>query len=172
MASTRREQQRLLSTSSSVTLAESVMGATGKAGGGGGKSAAMSATDRAYQREAASLMRSNRDMQARATAARFRCDPAPLCCRPPAHLCILACLTKCRPPCGPQQKQVGAYQAGRPATHVGKISYPECRTPVHPPSAWDPALAERSARPPELGLTLDFVYGCVYGLYVLYVGRG
>jgi hypothetical protein len=43
--------------------------------------------------------------------------------------------------------------------HAGKILYPECKKGVWPPSDWQPALAERSARLPSARLHLEFVYG-------------
>ena len=55
--------------------------------------------------------------------------------------------------------QKGAYKAGRPATHTGKILYPQCKKGVWPPSDWDPALAARSASLPDIKLQLEFVYG-------------
>ena len=55
--------------------------------------------------------------------------------------------------------QKGAYQMGRPATHTGKIQYPQCRKGVWPPSDWDPALAVRSSQLPKVHLELDFVHG-------------
>jgi len=55
--------------------------------------------------------------------------------------------------------QRGAYKAGVPATHTGKIKYPECKKGVWPPSDWDPRVAERSATTPDVRLTLEFVYG-------------
>ncbi|WIA35025.1 hypothetical protein OEZ86_003516 [Tetradesmus obliquus] len=56
--------------------------------------------------------------------------------------------------------QRGPYKAGQPASHMGKILYPQCRkTGVWPPSDWDPALALRSARLPEEQLALEWVYG-------------
>ncbi len=58
-----------------------------------------------------------------------------------------------------QGVQRGAYQAGRPADHVGQILYPQCRRGVLPPSDWDPALARRSAQVPEPELKLEFVHG-------------
>ncbi len=44
------------------------------------------------------------------------------------------------------QVQKGAYVAGQPATHKGKIQYPECKKGVWPPSNWDPRIAERWGR--------------------------
>lgn len=41
----------------------------------------------------------------------------------------------------------------------GAIKYPECRKPVYAPSDWDHALAERSARKPDVRLELEFVHG-------------
>lgn len=55
--------------------------------------------------------------------------------------------------------QQGAYKAGKPATHVGKIKYPQCKKGVWPPSDWDPRLAARSAELPDARLKLEFVYG-------------
>ncbi|KAK9816488.1 hypothetical protein WJX72_000919 [[Myrmecia] bisecta] len=55
--------------------------------------------------------------------------------------------------------QKGAYKAGKPATHMGKILYPECKKGVFPPSDWDPQLAVRSAHLPDIGLQLEFIYG-------------
>ncbi|KAG1660540.1 hypothetical protein FOA52_003891 [Chlamydomonas sp. UWO 241] len=55
--------------------------------------------------------------------------------------------------------QRGAWKAGAPATHAGKIKYPQCKKGVWPPSGWDPRLAERSAQLPDARLTLEFVYG-------------
>ncbi|KAG2444303.1 hypothetical protein HXX76_001060 [Chlamydomonas incerta] len=55
--------------------------------------------------------------------------------------------------------QKGAYVAGKPATHTGKILYPECKKGVWPPSNWDPRLAERSAALPDVRLALEFVHG-------------
>lgn len=55
--------------------------------------------------------------------------------------------------------QRGAYQAGKPATHIGKILYPQCKKGVWPPSDWNPQLAERSAQLPDSRLMLEFVYG-------------
>ena len=46
----------------------------------------------------------------------------------------------------------GAYKPGEPATHMGKIVYPQCRTLVQPPSDWDPAIAEESAQVPNARL--------------------
>eukprot|EP00879_Flechtneria_rotunda_P030506 GHRR01033144.1.p1 GENE.GHRR01033144.1~~GHRR01033144.1.p1 ORF type:complete len:307 (+),score=82.64 GHRR01033144.1:162-1082(+) len=57
------------------------------------------------------------------------------------------------------QVQHGAYSAGQPAKHTGKIIYPECKSGVWPPSNWDPSLAARSSKLPEARLELDFVYG-------------
>eukprot|EP00955_Chlamydomonas_euryale_P015406 164992-Chlamydomonas_euryale.AAC.6 len=59
----------------------------------------------------------------------------------------------------PHPPQRGAYKAGVPATHTGKIKYPECKKGVWPPSDWDPRVAERSATTPDVRLTLEFVYG-------------
>ncbi|KAJ9530311.1 hypothetical protein QJQ45_023602, partial [Haematococcus lacustris] len=55
--------------------------------------------------------------------------------------------------------QRGAYPAGRPALHRGKIQYPECKKGVWPPSDWEPQLAQRSALPPDCRLALDWVHG-------------
>jgi len=55
--------------------------------------------------------------------------------------------------------QKGAYKAGQPASHTGKIQYPQCKKGVWPPSNWTPHLAERSAQLPDLKLKLEFVYG-------------
>lgn len=44
-------------------------------------------------------------------------------------------------------------------TFSGRIKYWPCRRGVLPPSFWNPAVAERSARLPEQGLALDFVHG-------------
>ncbi|KAG2487374.1 hypothetical protein HYH03_013944 [Edaphochlamys debaryana] len=55
--------------------------------------------------------------------------------------------------------QRGAYVAGQPATHMGKILYPEAKKGVWPPSNWDPRLAERSAQLPDVRLSLEFVHG-------------
>ena len=55
--------------------------------------------------------------------------------------------------------QKGAYKAGHPATHMGKILYPECKSGVFPPSDWNPQLAKRSATKPDARLQLEFVYG-------------
>lgn len=55
--------------------------------------------------------------------------------------------------------QAGAYVAGKPALHTGKIKYPECKKGVWPPSDWNPRLAERSALLPDAQLELSFVYG-------------
>lgn len=61
--------------------------------------------------------------------------------------------------------QKGPYKSGQPATHLGKIIYPQCKTGVWPPSDWDPALADKSSRLPEERLELEWVYG--YDTYVL-----
>lgn len=53
----------------------------------------------------------------------------------------------------------GAFKPGQSARFAGKILYEECRTPVYTPSAWDPALAVRSADLPDVRLTLEFAYG-------------
>lgn len=42
---------------------------------------------------------------------------------------------------------------------TGRIKYWPCRRGVLPPSFWNPAVAERSARLPEQGLSLEFVHG-------------
>ena len=55
--------------------------------------------------------------------------------------------------------QKGAYKAGKPGTHVGKIHYPQCKKGVWPPSDWDPRMALRSSKVPEARLKLEFVYG-------------
>lgn len=55
--------------------------------------------------------------------------------------------------------QRGAYPAGRPATHMGKIVYPECKKGVWPPSGWDPALGLRSSAVPDARLALEWVHG-------------
>ncbi|KAL6747740.1 WD40-repeat-containing domain protein [Haematococcus lacustris] len=55
--------------------------------------------------------------------------------------------------------QRGAYPAGRPALHRGKIQYPECKKGVWPPSDWEPQLAQRSALLPDCRLALDWVHG-------------
>lgn len=55
--------------------------------------------------------------------------------------------------------QKGPYQAGKPATHTGKIIYPQCKKGVWPPSDWNPAVAQRSAKLPEIKLELQFVHG-------------
>lgn len=55
--------------------------------------------------------------------------------------------------------QMGAYVKGKPATHVGKIKYPESKKGVFPPSDWNPKLADRSAQLPDAKLELEFVYG-------------
>lgn len=55
--------------------------------------------------------------------------------------------------------QKGPYKAGQPATHTGKIKYPQCKSGVWPPSDWDPRLADRSSRLPEERLELEWVYG-------------
>jgi len=55
--------------------------------------------------------------------------------------------------------QAGAYVKGRPATHRGKIKYPECKCGVFPPTDWAPRLAERSAALPDAQLALAFVHG-------------
>ncbi|GAX81084.1 hypothetical protein CEUSTIGMA_g8518.t1 [Chlamydomonas eustigma] len=55
--------------------------------------------------------------------------------------------------------QHGAFKAGAPATHTGKIKYPQCKKGVWPPSNWDPRLAERSSELPDIRLQLEFVYG-------------
>lgn len=44
-------------------------------------------------------------------------------------------------------------------TFSGRIKYWPCRRGVLPPSFWNPAVAERSARLPEQGLRLEFVHG-------------
>lgn len=41
----------------------------------------------------------------------------------------------------------------------GRIKYWPCRRGVLPPSFWNPAVAERSAKLPEQGLHLEFVHG-------------
>lgn len=53
----------------------------------------------------------------------------------------------------------GPFRIGKPATHMGKINYPQSRHGVFPPSDWDPATAERSAQPPGVSLCLQFVHG-------------
>ncbi|GIL85815.1 hypothetical protein Vretimale_19546 [Volvox reticuliferus] len=58
-----------------------------------------------------------------------------------------------------EEVQRGAYQPGKPATHTGKILYPECKKGVWPPSNWDARLAERSAKLPDVRLALEFVHG-------------
>eukprot|EP00201_Polytomella_parva_P008190 CAMPEP_0175056820 /NCGR_PEP_ID=MMETSP0052_2-20121109/10898_1 /TAXON_ID=51329 ORGANISM="Polytomella parva, Strain SAG 63-3" /NCGR_SAMPLE_ID=MMETSP0052_2 /ASSEMBLY_ACC=CAM_ASM_000194 /LENGTH=683 /DNA_ID=CAMNT_0016321919 /DNA_START=241 /DNA_END=2291 /DNA_ORIENTATION=+ len=56
--------------------------------------------------------------------------------------------------------QKGAYVAGKPGTHNGKIVYPQCKMGVWPPSDWDPSLALRSSKPPsDVALKLEFVHG-------------
>ena len=41
-----------------------------------------------------------------------------------------------------------------------RITYKQSKTPVQPPSDWDPRDITRSAQLPEKGLELEFVYGC------------
>jgi len=53
----------------------------------------------------------------------------------------------------------GAFVAGESADFRGKIIYPPCRTGVHTPTDWDPALAVRSATIPDARLRLEHVYG-------------
>mmetsp|Transcript_7472 Transcript_7472/g.24809 ORF Transcript_7472/g.24809 Transcript_7472/m.24809 type:complete len:915 (+) Transcript_7472:548-3292(+) len=53
----------------------------------------------------------------------------------------------------------GAFVAGEPASHIGKILYPPCRKGVFPPTGWRAEHALRSAEPPDARLTLEFVYG-------------
>ena len=57
--------------------------------------------------------------------------------------------------------QHGAYKisGGAPATHMGKIKYPQCKKGVWPPSNWEPSIADRSAQLPDVRLKLEFVYG-------------
>jgi microtubule-associated protein-like 6 len=55
--------------------------------------------------------------------------------------------------------QQGAYKASTPATHTGKIKYPQCKKGVWPPSDWEPRIAKRSGQLPDVRLRLDFVYG-------------
>eukprot|EP00736_Rhodelphis_marinus_P001305 Rmarinus@m.21730 len=44
-------------------------------------------------------------------------------------------------------------------TYSGLIKYPQCRTPVYPPSDWNLAKALRSREEPTAQLKLEFVYG-------------
>lgn len=53
----------------------------------------------------------------------------------------------------------GPLLPGQDANHLGGIKYPQCKVVVHPPSDWDPRLAERSEKPPDLSLRLEFVHG-------------
>lgn len=60
---------------------------------------------------------------------------------------------------GSEGVMAGPFEIGKPATHMGKIVYPQSRAGVFPPSDWDPALAVRSAQPPTESLQLGFVHG-------------
>lgn len=81
--------------------------------------------------------------------------------RMPVDLFITACLESRNRVLAMEEKRTGAYEANNTKEYRfnGRIKYFPCRRGVYAPSAWDPKLAARSAKPPKEGLTLDWVYG-------------
>ena len=81
--------------------------------------------------------------------------------RMPVDLFVTAALESRNRIIAMEERRVGAYEAGavRDYAFNGRIKYFPCRKGVYAPSAWDPKLAARSAKPPKEGLSLEWVYG-------------
>ena len=81
--------------------------------------------------------------------------------RMPVDLFVTAALESRNRIIAMEERRVGAYEAGavRDYAFSGRIKYFPCRKGVYAPSAWDPKLAARSAKPPKEGLSLEWVYG-------------